>query len=221
MCWADASRPASFSNSESPNRPYEWSKPCAACVNRSSQSGWIGPRNPLSPRIRRPRKPGVVIFPTIDPRLHRPAPALYARISPPARITGRGSGCQSRRSGTCRGPDIRRAFPNLGVHVESVHRDPRRALVDASTTATLTVVGGRGRGRISEVMHGSVALYVASHAHSPVAVSPPAANIRATAPAGPILLGVDGSIDSDAAVAFAFDEAAGPGNQAAGSAGLG
>jgi nucleotide-binding universal stress UspA family protein len=104
--------------------------------------------------------------------------------------------------------DIRHAFPNLSVNAESVHRDPRRALVDASTTATLTVVGSRGRGRISEVILGSVALYVASHAHSPLAVVPPTADISAAAPDGPILLGVDGSNDSDAAVAFAFDEAA-------------
>ena len=81
-------------------------------------------------------------------------------------------------------------------------------MVDAAEHAALTVVGSRGRGRIPEVILGSVALYVASHAPSPVAVVPPTTDISTAPPVGPILLAVDGSADSDAAVGFAFDEAA-------------
>jgi len=53
-----------------------------------------------------------------------------------------------------------------------------------------------------------VALYVAAHAASPVAVVPPSADVTKTAPTGPVLVGVDGHPDSSAAVGYAFDEAA-------------
>jgi nucleotide-binding universal stress UspA family protein len=99
-------------------------------------------------------------------------------------------------------------FPDLEMRTASVHADPRRAMVDASEHAALSVVGSRGRGRIPEVIVGSVALYVASHAHSAVAVVPPTTDISDAPSVGPVLLAVDGSVNSEAAVGFAFDEAA-------------
>jgi nucleotide-binding universal stress UspA family protein len=85
-----------------------------------------------------------------------------------------------------------------------VNADPRPALVDASAGAALTVVGTRGGRRIPEVLLGSVALHVAAHGRSPVAViSPKAAQSRT----GTVLLGVDGSRTSESAVAYAFAEA--------------
>src|SRR6478609_8041723 len=96
----------------------------------------------------------------------------------------------------------------LEMRTASVHGDPRRAMVDASEHAALSVVGSRGRGRIPEVILGSVALYVVSHAHSAVAVVPPTTDISDAPPVGPVLLAVDGSVNSEAAVGFAFDEAA-------------
>ena len=104
--------------------------------------------------------------------------------------------------------ELRARFPELEMRTAAVHDDPRRAMVDAAQHAALTVVGSRGRGRIPEVILGSVALYVASHATSPVAVVPPTTDISPTPSVGPILLAVDGSAHSDAAVGFAFDEAA-------------
>jgi len=101
--------------------------------------------------------------------------------------------------------EIRESFPDLEVGVELVSADPRPALVRASEDASLTVVGTRGGGRIPEVVLGSVALHVAAHGRSPVAVISPAAPAPST---GPILLGVDGSGTSEAGVEFAFDEAA-------------
>jgi nucleotide-binding universal stress UspA family protein len=103
--------------------------------------------------------------------------------------------------------ELRNRFPALESRTASVHADPRRAIVDAAARAALTVVGSRGRGRIPELILGSVALYVASHARSPVAVVPPTADLSPAPPVGPILLAVDGSGDSQAAVGFAFDEA--------------
>jgi nucleotide-binding universal stress UspA family protein len=100
--------------------------------------------------------------------------------------------------------EIAKTHPDLQVSAELVNADPRPALVEASAGATLTVVGTRGGGRIPEVLLGSVALHVASHGRSPVAViSLPAAE----AGTGTVLLGVDGSGTSEAAIAFAFEEA--------------
>jgi nucleotide-binding universal stress UspA family protein len=100
--------------------------------------------------------------------------------------------------------EIRARQPGLILTTEQLQSDPRQALVDASRAASLTVLGNRGGGRLQDVMVGSVALHVAAHAHSPVAVIPREHQLRG----GPILLGVDGSANSEAAVGYAFDEAA-------------
>jgi nucleotide-binding universal stress UspA family protein len=102
---------------------------------------------------------------------------------------------------------IRDEFPDLDVQTSLEYVDPRRALVTRSRHASMTVVGTRGHGRLPEVLVGSVALYVAAHAHSPVAVVPPVADLSAT-PSGPVLVGVNGHPDCGAAIGFAFDEAA-------------
>ena len=94
--------------------------------------------------------------------------------------------------------------PGLTMTTEQVQSDPRQALVDASRAASLTVLGNRGGGRLQDVLVGSVALHVAAHAYSPVAVIPKEHQLRG----GQILVAVDGSANSTAAIAFAFDEAA-------------
>ena len=103
---------------------------------------------------------------------------------------------------------IKQTHPALHPSAELVDADPRPVLVDASAEAVLTVVGTRGNGRVPEVVLGSVALHVAAHGRSPVAVISSRAE-KATGPtgAGTVLLGVDGSRTSEAAVEYAFDEA--------------
>lgn len=100
--------------------------------------------------------------------------------------------------------EIAKTHPDLQVSAELVNADPRPALVEASAGATLTVVGTRGGGRIPEVLLGSVALHVASHGRSPVAVISPKAGEPTT---GAVMLGVDGTGTSEAAIAYAFEEA--------------
>jgi nucleotide-binding universal stress UspA family protein len=80
-------------------------------------------------------------------------------------------------------------------------------LIEESVEARLTVLGSRGLGGFPELRTGSVAAAVAEHGHSPVVVvrgrtpdDPPPAD-------GPVLVGVDGSPASEAAVEFAFDTA--------------
>jgi nucleotide-binding universal stress UspA family protein len=100
--------------------------------------------------------------------------------------------------------ELRESHPGLDVAGKLVEADPRPVLVEASERAGLTVVGTRGGGRIPEVILGSVALHISAHGRSPVAVIPAGAAPDA---GGPVLLGVDGSRTSEAAVEFAFDEA--------------
>jgi nucleotide-binding universal stress UspA family protein len=101
--------------------------------------------------------------------------------------------------------EITEAHPELEVSTELVNADPRPALVEASAGACLTVVGTRGGGRIPEVLLGSVALHVAAHGRSPVAViSPKGGELSAS---GSVLLGVDDSGTSEAAITYAFEEA--------------
>lgn len=95
-------------------------------------------------------------------------------------------------------------YPDLEVTLALTGTEPRTALIQASEGVALTVVGCLGSGRVQEVMLGSVALHVSAHACSPVAVVPYDMDHRG----GPVLVGVDGAAHSEAAAAFAFDEAA-------------
>ncbi len=82
---------------------------------------------------------------------------------------------------------LRRRFPELAITGHFHPRDPRPALLEAGRSALMTVVGNRGSGRLPEALTGSVALHLAAHGRSPVAVVP-----RIAAPAtGPVLVGVD------------------------------
>lgn len=92
------------------------------------------------------------------------------------------------------------------VDAEVVHSDIVPALIDHSAQAQMMVVGSRGMGALGRLLLGSVSTGLLHHAHCPVAVVH-----RDQAPApdrnAPVLLGIDGSPASEAATAFAFDEA--------------
>jgi nucleotide-binding universal stress UspA family protein len=95
--------------------------------------------------------------------------------------------------------------PDLRVERELILGFPGGVLVEQSQTAELLVIGDRGRGRISSALAGSVAIGVAAHAACPVVVvrgAPPAAEEPL-----PVVVGVDGTPLSEAAIAFAFDAA--------------
>jgi len=67
----------------------------------------------------------------------------------------------------------------------------------------LALVGLHGQGGFAELVAGSAAVQVPSYAHCPVVV------VRDVVDQGlPIVVGVDGSSASEAALAFAFEEAA-------------
>ncbi len=102
------------------------------------------------------------------------------------------------------------AYPNLDVTSEIIHGTGAAALVDASVDAALVVVGSRGLGGFAGLMLGSVGTQLAAHSHAPVIVIRPPeekGNLGSGPPHRPVLVGIDGIPDSDAALSFAFDQA--------------
>jgi nucleotide-binding universal stress UspA family protein len=86
-----------------------------------------------------------------------------------------------------------------------VHAAPATTLLDfGHSGARLLVVGSRGAGGIANLLLGSVSQQVATHARVPVAVI----RGRTSATDGPVIVGVDGSAATDAALRLAFDAAA-------------
>lgn len=95
--------------------------------------------------------------------------------------------------------------PGLAVQAEVLPGHPVPRLIAESGSAQLAVVGNRGSGGVSRLLIGSVAAALAAHAACPVVV------VRDTEPGaqdGPVVVGVDGSEISEAALEFAFDAAA-------------
>ncbi len=101
--------------------------------------------------------------------------------------------------------------PDLRVEQELVVGYPVGVLVARSRSAELLVVADHGRGRVVLLLAGSVAVGVAAQAACPVVVV--RGGDPAVRPSGgridqrPVVVGVDGTALSDAALAFAFDAA--------------
>ena len=72
-------------------------------------------------------------------------------------------------------------------------------LLEAAEEAALLVVGSRGHGQVTGALAGSVSQHLARHAQCPVVVARPVAHPAAAR----IVVGVDGSGGSDAALEFA------------------
>jgi nucleotide-binding universal stress UspA family protein len=95
------------------------------------------------------------------------------------------------------------ADPGLAVSGDLVTGGAGATMVAESREAALVVLGHRGLGGFAELLVGSIAVQVAAHGACPVLV------VRGEGdPAGPVVVGVDGSATSDAAIALGFLEAA-------------
>ncbi|MDF4253429.1 universal stress protein [Streptomyces sp. WMMB303] len=92
--------------------------------------------------------------------------------------------------------------PTVEVSHAVIAGEPLSVLATESRDADLVVVGDRGLGGFTGLLVGSVAVYLTAHAECPVLVTRGRKH-----PAGPIVLGVDGSEVGDAAVGWAFEEA--------------
>ncbi|MER7014461.1 universal stress protein [Saccharopolyspora sp. NPDC000359] len=88
------------------------------------------------------------------------------------------------------------------VAAEVVHGNPADVLVQRSDGAELVAVGTRGRGALAATLLGSVSAKLAAHARCPVVVA------REHRRSGPVVVGVDNSPRSLAALRYAFDAAA-------------
>ncbi|HSE70465.1 MAG TPA: universal stress protein [Nocardioidaceae bacterium] len=114
---------------------------------------------------------------------------------------------------------VRERFGDL--HAVSVvdPGQPGGVLVEASQTAAVVVVGGRGSGSLARMLLGSVADQVARSAWCPVVVVHELEERTEVAPGGgladerPVVVGVDGSPASVAAIDFAFRVASVRGRQ--------
>jgi len=93
--------------------------------------------------------------------------------------------------------------PTLTVETEVSEDNPARLLIEHSKTANLVAIGASGEG--GTIRHlGSTLLAVASHGHGSIVVV--RGTEGATSSAGPVVVGVDGSSVSEAAIG-AFAEA--------------
>jgi nucleotide-binding universal stress UspA family protein len=94
---------------------------------------------------------------------------------------------------------------HVDVHGEVRSGMPAQVLTEASREASMVVLGTRGAGGFAGLLVGSVSTQVARHASSTVVVVPeripPVSSPR-------VVVGTDGSPGADAALRFAFEEAA-------------
>ncbi|MEV4536662.1 universal stress protein [Asanoa sp. NPDC049518] len=95
-------------------------------------------------------------------------------------------------------PDV----PITGLVVEG---PPATMLAELSTGVQLVVVGNRGRGGFADLLLGSVAAALATHAAGPVAVV--RRGVAGSYASGPVVVGVDESPEARGAVSAAFAEA--------------
>lgn len=137
--------------------------------------------------------------------------ALVHAILPPVTTGGLGVGLppsldlieQLERQAKDQLDSVASTFEGLDVTTHIPVGAPSAAMLEASETADLLVIGSRGRGGFTGLLLGSVGAQVAAHSACPVAV------IRQPAAEGArgVVVGIDGSPAAEAALAFAFDEA--------------
>lgn len=100
----------------------------------------------------------------------------------------------------------RETQPQIAVTTEVRGGEPVTVLRDEATSSRIVVVGTGGLGGFTGLLLGSVAVAVAAHAAAPVVV------VRGGGvtpePAAPVVVGVAGGPQEEAALAFAFEEAA-------------
>lgn len=101
----------------------------------------------------------------------------------------------------------RQVVPGTAVGTEVLTSEPVPSLVAESGGAPLVVLGDRGVGGVAALLVGSVAVALAAHAQCPVVVVRGSGSGGPVPMEGPVVVGVDGSVDGAAALAFAFEAA--------------
>ncbi|WP_199433761.1 universal stress protein [Qaidamihabitans albus] len=93
------------------------------------------------------------------------------------------------------------------VETALLNSDAVPALVGESRSAGMVVLGASGRGGFADMLAGSTAVGVTSHAECPVVVIRRREDGTPVRADGPVVVGVDGSPVSEEAIAVAFQEA--------------
>ncbi|MFI5589476.1 universal stress protein [Amycolatopsis sp. NPDC051758] len=96
---------------------------------------------------------------------------------------------------------------DLVITTELPNEPPVPILIDESRHARMLVVGRTGTGGFTGMLIGGTAGTVAAHAHCPVAVVRGRHASAVVPEEGPVVVGVDGSPNSEQALAVAFEEA--------------
>ena len=97
-------------------------------------------------------------------------------------------------------------MPGVQVMPEVLVGFPIGVLAEESRRAQLLVLGSRGLGGLTGLLLGSVAVGLAAQAACPVVVV--RGEDRETGAGRPVVVGVDGTPNSEAAIAFAYEAAA-------------
>jgi nucleotide-binding universal stress UspA family protein len=105
---------------------------------------------------------------------------------------------------TAAAAEVAEVAPDVAVSQEVTTGMPAALLVSLAAEAQLAVVGHRGLGGFAGLVIGSVGTALAAHAVCPVVVVRGSAAPREH---GPIVVGLDGSPQSAAALAFAVEAA--------------
>jgi nucleotide-binding universal stress UspA family protein len=105
---------------------------------------------------------------------------------------------------------VEEAFPDVPVDTQAIAGTSAAVLVSESASASLVVLATHARDGVVGRLSGSVTAQVAAHAAAPVIALRPSGDFTAD-PANflgrPIVVGMDGSDESQKALAFAVDEA--------------
>jgi nucleotide-binding universal stress UspA family protein len=96
---------------------------------------------------------------------------------------------------------------DLVITTELPNEPPVPLLIDESRHARMLVVGRTGTGGFTEMLVGGTAASVSSHAHCPVAIVRGRHDTTVIPDDGPVVVGIDGSPNSEQAIAVAFEEA--------------
>lgn len=100
-----------------------------------------------------------------------------------------------------------KAAPGQPVEPQLIVGYPIPVLRDESRRAQLVVLGDRGYGGVSGLLLGSVSVAMAAHAECPVVLVRAQGGDPVEDRSRPVVVGVDGSPVSEAALAFAFEAA--------------
>jgi len=100
---------------------------------------------------------------------------------------------------------VRAVYPHLQIEVLQQHEAAATALLEVTGEAAVTVIASQAKHQAVETLIGSVATYTAEQSQGPVVVL--RGNAAAAPATGPVVVGVDGSSESESAIDFAFEAA--------------